>query len=162
MDSFQGAEKDVIVVSCCRTGSTLGFLTSPCRLNVAITRARHHLIVVGRVAALTGRTGAKEGVKMWTALVGQAQVVAGRARGHSLDEYFCAAGDQKGLISTHMHGAAAPVTAALPAPAPTPAGSAGGGDGFPDAAEIDSLDRGGARLESDADDAVSIPSDVEW
>ena len=49
----QGAERDVIIVTCCRTESKLGFIVSPRRLNVALTRARHHLIVVGHRASLS-------------------------------------------------------------------------------------------------------------
>ncbi len=48
---MQGAERDVIIVSCCRTDK-LGFIVSPRRLNVALTRAKHHLIVVGHRATL--------------------------------------------------------------------------------------------------------------
>ena len=59
-------------------------------MNVAITRARHHLIIVGRVRALTGQTGAKEGVRMWTTLLDQADAVAGQARGHALESFFSA------------------------------------------------------------------------
>ena len=46
VDAFQGGEKDVILVSSCRTQG-LGFITSPNRMNVAITRARRHLVVIG-------------------------------------------------------------------------------------------------------------------
>jgi superfamily I DNA and/or RNA helicase len=45
-DCVQGGERDVIIVSSCRT-QRLGFIVSPRRLNVTITRARHHLFVVG-------------------------------------------------------------------------------------------------------------------
>lgn len=41
----QGGEKDVIILSCCRTAG-IGFLCSPHRTNVAITRARRHLVIV--------------------------------------------------------------------------------------------------------------------
>lgn len=51
VDAFQGAEREVMVLSCCRT-SRLGFIVSPRRLNVAITRARRHLVVVGSASAL--------------------------------------------------------------------------------------------------------------
>jgi superfamily I DNA and/or RNA helicase len=46
VDAFQGAEKEVIILTCARTGS-LGFIDSSHRLNVAITRARRHLIIIG-------------------------------------------------------------------------------------------------------------------
>ncbi|KAG2375257.1 hypothetical protein C9374_009880 [Naegleria lovaniensis] len=45
IDGFQGREKDVILLSCVRSEG-LGFLTDYRRMNVAITRAKHGLIVV--------------------------------------------------------------------------------------------------------------------
>lgn len=46
VDAFQGNEKDVIILSTVRSKS-IGFSADPCRLNVAITRARSQLIIVG-------------------------------------------------------------------------------------------------------------------
>ena len=51
VDAFQGAEKDIIVLGCVRSRS-LGFIEDCRRLNVAITRARRHLIVVGKESLL--------------------------------------------------------------------------------------------------------------
>jgi hypothetical protein len=51
VDAFQGAERDIIVVGCVRTRN-LGFIEDCRRLNVAITRARRHLIVVGKESLL--------------------------------------------------------------------------------------------------------------
>jgi ATP-dependent RNA/DNA helicase IGHMBP2 len=55
VDSFQGREKDVIMVSLVRSNPVqqLGFLEDLRRLNVAITRPRRHLFVVGDSATLT-------------------------------------------------------------------------------------------------------------
>jgi superfamily I DNA and/or RNA helicase len=39
VDAFQGGEKEVIIVTCCRT-SKRGFIDSPHRVNVALTRAK--------------------------------------------------------------------------------------------------------------------------
>lgn len=46
VDRFQGREADVVLISM-RNTSRIGFLDSPNRLNVALTRARQQLIVVG-------------------------------------------------------------------------------------------------------------------
>lgn len=51
VDAFQGAEKDIIILGCVRTKS-LGFIEDARRLNVAITRAKRHLIVVGKESLL--------------------------------------------------------------------------------------------------------------
>jgi superfamily I DNA and/or RNA helicase len=49
VDSSQGSEANIIVISFVRTGKmgTIGFLTDDRRLNVALTRAKHKLICVG-------------------------------------------------------------------------------------------------------------------
>ena len=53
VDGFQGSEKDVIMISCVRGGNGgIGFLKDRQRLNVALTRARKTLIVVGNMNTL--------------------------------------------------------------------------------------------------------------
>ncbi|MCY1020427.1 AAA domain-containing protein [Pyxidicoccus sp. MSG2] len=56
VDAFQGREKDAILVSLTRSNGEgqLGFLTDLRRMNVALTRARRHLFVVGDSATLSG------------------------------------------------------------------------------------------------------------
>lgn len=54
IDGFQGREKEAVVISLVRsnTQGELGFLTDTRRLNVALTRARRKLIVIGDSATL--------------------------------------------------------------------------------------------------------------
>ncbi|MBT4868036.1 MAG: AAA family ATPase, partial [Planctomycetaceae bacterium] len=56
VDGFQGREKEAVVISCVRSNSTgeIGFLADTRRMNVALTRARRKLIVVGDSATLGG------------------------------------------------------------------------------------------------------------
>ncbi|XP_069315279.1 5'-3' DNA helicase ZGRF1 isoform X2 [Eulemur rufifrons] len=51
VDAFQGAEKEVIILSCVRTRQ-VGFIDSEKRMNVALTRGKRHLLIVGNLACL--------------------------------------------------------------------------------------------------------------
>ena len=55
VDGFQGQERDVIVISLVRSNDdgNIGFLRDLRRMNVAMTRARMKLIIIGSVATLT-------------------------------------------------------------------------------------------------------------
>ena len=55
VDGFQGQERDVIVISLVRANDRgdIGFLSDLRRMNVAITRARMKLIILGNAATLT-------------------------------------------------------------------------------------------------------------
>ncbi|KAF9267418.1 hypothetical protein L218DRAFT_984944 [Marasmius fiardii PR-910] len=55
VDGFQGQEKDVIILSCVRAGpgvTSVGFLADVRRMNVAITRARSSLFILGNAPTL--------------------------------------------------------------------------------------------------------------
>ncbi|MBX3241079.1 MAG: AAA family ATPase [Chitinophagaceae bacterium] len=56
IDSFQGQERDIIYISMTRSNadSSIGFLADIRRMNVAMTRARKKLVVVGDSATLGG------------------------------------------------------------------------------------------------------------
>lgn len=54
VDAFQGQERDVVLVSLVRANDEgqIGFLNDLRRMNVAITRARYKLIILGSATTL--------------------------------------------------------------------------------------------------------------
>jgi hypothetical protein len=64
VDSFQGREKDFIILSCVRSNEHqgIGFLSDPRRLNVALTRSRYGTILLGNPRVLSKQP-------LWNALL---------------------------------------------------------------------------------------------
>ncbi len=70
VDGFQGQEKDIIILSCVRSAAeprSIGFLGDRRRLNVAVTRAKSNLFVIGNAAHL------RRGDPIWERLVATAE-----------------------------------------------------------------------------------------
>ncbi|KAI6040717.1 P-loop containing nucleoside triphosphate hydrolase protein [Pisolithus marmoratus] len=65
IDNYQGEESDIVVASLCRSNSSnsIGFMGSPERLNVLISRARNGLILIGNSTTFEH---SKKGGKLWT------------------------------------------------------------------------------------------------
>ncbi len=54
IDAWQGREKEYIIFSAVRSnkGGNVGFLENERRVNVALTRAKHGLIIIGNIHTL--------------------------------------------------------------------------------------------------------------
>ena len=63
VDSAQGKEKDIVLISCVRSCGTIGFLRDEKRLNVMLTRARRALYIFGNLSWLAEKDS------NWNALV---------------------------------------------------------------------------------------------
>ncbi|KAF3918213.1 hypothetical protein ABW20_dc0107429 [Dactylellina cionopaga] len=66
VDQFQGSDRDIIIVSMVRSNKerNIGFLKSPERANVMLSRARKCLIILGDLYTAIGKP--EEGVNMWS------------------------------------------------------------------------------------------------
>ena len=92
IDSYQGRQVDVVILSCVRagTGGGLGFVNDIRRMNVAITRARRSLWILGALGTLRRN-------KEWEALIVDAEtrgvVVAPSEARRLLRDELAAAGE---------------------------------------------------------------------
>ncbi|PNS16705.1 NFX1-type zinc finger-containing protein 1 [Sphaceloma murrayae] len=70
VDNYQGEESDIVVVSLTRSNpkGDIGFLSSPERLNVLLSRARDGLILIGNSETFLN---ARKGRETWTTLLNQ-------------------------------------------------------------------------------------------
>ncbi|KAK4196115.1 putative RNA-dependent RNA polymerase [Triangularia verruculosa] len=77
IDAFQGREADVVVFVTVRCNELrkLGFLTDLRRINVALTRAKRGLVVIGNKETLT-KGDDEESTKLWKRLIGGLEPIA--------------------------------------------------------------------------------------
>jgi superfamily I DNA and/or RNA helicase len=70
VDGFQGREKEAVVISLVRSNAQgeIGFLQDVRRMNVAMTRARRKLLVVGDSATLSGHPFYRRMIEYFDAL----------------------------------------------------------------------------------------------
>jgi len=88
VDAYQGREADIVLLSCVRAGTgPIGFVRDKRRLNVALTRARHALYVIGSEPAL------RQGSTDWNALLDDAK---SRGLWCDIDEHWL-----KGILTIH-------------------------------------------------------------
>ncbi|EGR51723.1 Hypothetical protein TRIREDRAFT_55637 [Trichoderma reesei QM6a] len=71
IDGFQGREADIVIFVTvrCNESREIGFLKDLRRMNVALTRAKYGMIIVGNRATLTGGREEEESTGMWRRLL---------------------------------------------------------------------------------------------
>ncbi|KAL7937935.1 RNA dependent RNA polymerase domain-containing protein [Trichoderma chlorosporum] len=77
IDGFQGREADIVIFVTvrCNESREIGFLKDLRRMNVALTRAKFGMIVVGNRATLTGGREEEESTGMWRRFMEQLSIV---------------------------------------------------------------------------------------
>ncbi len=77
IDGYQGREADIVVfvTTRCNASCNIGFLKDLRRMNVALTRAKAGMIIIGNRGTLTQGTADPESTAMWKRLLGSLVVV---------------------------------------------------------------------------------------
>ena len=72
VDNFQGEEAKVVIISLVRSNKERkpGFLKTPNRINVLLSRAQHGMYIIGNADTITGDPGSNAGsVEMWESVL---------------------------------------------------------------------------------------------
>lgn len=126
VDQAQGSEADVVVLSCVRSnaGGSIGFVSNANRVNVAVSRAKERLVIIGDVDTLGrdanwrrlhARALEVEGAWELPQMQQQVRAAAGHGARPGPGTYITHAGSSSFDVGT-------PSYAAPPAPAPATAG----------------------------------------
>lgn len=86
VDNFQGQERGIVIVSTVCTGGSGGFTREPERLNVALSRARRLLIIVGN-SQFFYNVKDKEGRYIYRDVIDQIKAMGSMVDSKKLDEY---------------------------------------------------------------------------
>lgn len=108
VDSYQGREKDIIFISCVRANDegSIGFLSDLRRMNVALTRGKFGIYIIGHADTLKGN-------RMWSKLICHAEKTDSLLTvEHAFDDFFpnlekkthtATTALQKSKIARHTH-----------------------------------------------------------
>jgi DNA replication ATP-dependent helicase Dna2 len=122
-DKFQGRDKEVVLVSCVRSndlGTVGDLLKDARRVNVALTRARSKLVILGSEKTLSRNALLRDMVSLCRARGWVLDLTSAMLDGHALDE----AVSQTGKTIAATAGVGSPLRTARPAAAPATSAAA--------------------------------------